>query len=157
MEAQNISVLKVGRMYEELVFKLEKRLQHCFMPLEVRQNLKKLEEEGALLRKYVTEGKIQAWNEASTPEHVSCDNLLKIVEFSLCLPGTNAPVERVFSLMNKVWTSEKTQLSVTTLKSILVTKYNFNESCSEFYHLIKENEAILSAVHSSSQYKNSKN
>jgi hypothetical protein len=33
--------------------------------------------------------------------------ILKIVQFALALPGTNAPVERVFSLMNDLWTDEK--------------------------------------------------
>lgn len=37
-------------------------------------------------------------------------NIKKIVEFLLCLPGTNAFIERVFSLINDFWTVEKTQM-----------------------------------------------
>lgn len=41
---------------------------------------------------------------------VPCNNIKAIFEYSTCFPGTNAPVERVFSFMNKMWTAEKTQL-----------------------------------------------
>jgi len=49
-------------------------------------------------------------------------NFSLIVEYILCLPGSNASVERVFSNMNKIWSSEKTQLGVCVLKAILITK-----------------------------------
>lgn len=39
--------------------------------------------------------------------HVSCTNLFKIGEFFLSLPASNAPTERIFSAVNKIWTSEK--------------------------------------------------
>ncbi|GBN29087.1 hypothetical protein AVEN_36738-1 [Araneus ventricosus] len=32
--------------------------------------------------------------------HIASPNLIKIFEYAFCLPGTSAPVERVFSLMN---------------------------------------------------------
>jgi hypothetical protein len=51
-------------------------------------------------------------------------NFSIIVEYILCLPGSNAPVERVFSHMNKIWSSEKTQLGVSVLKAIFITKGN---------------------------------
>ena len=35
-----------------------------------------------------------------TREKISYSNILKLVEFSLSLPGTNASIKRVFSLMN---------------------------------------------------------
>jgi hypothetical protein len=44
--------------------------------------------------------------------HVHVLILLKLAEFFLCLPGTNSATERVFSLMNSIWTSDKTQLGV---------------------------------------------
>lgn len=76
-------------------------------------------------------------------------NILLLVEFSQCLPGTNAQVERVFSHMNNIWTSEKTQLKVETLKSLIITKLNFNFGCSEFYNMLLENADVLEAIHSS--------
>lgn len=35
------------------------------------------------------------------------ENFSILIEYILCLPATNAPVERVFSIMNKLWTSEE--------------------------------------------------
>lgn len=31
-----------------------------------------------------------------------CNNIKAIVEYAMCLPGPNAPVGRVFSLMKKI-------------------------------------------------------
>ena len=43
-------------------------------------------------------------------------NLFLICQFVVCLPGTNAPVERIFSIMNNTWTDERNRLNVPTLK-----------------------------------------
>ena len=43
-------------------------------------------------------------------EHIPHENLKVLIEISLCCPGTNAAVERVFSLGNDSWSSEKSQL-----------------------------------------------
>jgi len=40
------------------------------------------------------------------------------------LSGTNAPVERVFPLMNDLWTENKSQKSHEIVKSVLITKVN---------------------------------
>ncbi len=58
-------------------------------------------------------------------KNIVLTNLKIIIEFAMSLPGTNAVVERIFSLMNKIWTAEKTQLTIKTLKFILITKHNF--------------------------------
>lgn len=57
-----------------------------------------------------------------------------VAEFALCLPGTNAPTERVFSLIN-TWTPDKSQLKVDTLKHMLVVKGNFSDLCDNFYDM----------------------
>lgn len=41
--------------------------------------------------------------------------LLKVVEFSFVLPGTNVAVKRVFSLMNGTWTNSRNKLDITTV------------------------------------------
>jgi hypothetical protein len=43
-------------------------------------------------------------------------NINTVVEFSLSLPGTNAAVESVFSLVNALWTDERNRLEVSTVK-----------------------------------------
>jgi hypothetical protein len=51
-----------------------------------------------------------------------CSNVLKLSEFLFCLPRISAATERVFSLVNSTWTSDKNQLGVDTLKAVLVDK-----------------------------------
>uniref|UniRef100_T1HNF9 HAT C-terminal dimerisation domain-containing protein n=1 Tax=Rhodnius prolixus TaxID=13249 RepID=T1HNF9_RHOPR len=52
-------------------------------------------------------------------EHIPYENLVIPVEFTLCCPGTNAAVERVFSMGNDFWLSEKSRLNVDTLAAAL--------------------------------------
>lgn len=98
----------------------------------------------------------QRWVEVFThfdSHNIGYTNILKLVEFCFCLPGTNAPTERVFSLMNDMWTSEKTQLAIDTLSAVLVTKVNFGYSCVEFYDVLLNRPRLLKALHSSEKYK----
>jgi hypothetical protein len=74
------------------------------------------------------------------------------VQFGLCLPGTNAPTERVFTMVNKLWTTEKTQLCVDTVKAMTIVKCNLSSNCGEFAHLISNNADILKQVHSAAKY-----
>jgi hypothetical protein len=81
-------------------------------------------------------------------------NFSIIVEYILCLSGSNAPVERVFSHMNKIWSSEKTQLGVSALKAILITKGNIKKLCQEFHSYIKIKPATLKQICGSDKYRN---
>jgi hypothetical protein len=70
-----------------------------------------------VVSKYV-EGKCEVWNEKKLTEDKRWQEILRhfkqediplksistVVEFTLSLPGTNAAVERVFSLVNALWT-----------------------------------------------------
>lgn len=40
-----------------------------------------------------------------------------MVEYGLCLLGTTASAEQVFTAVNKTWTAEKTQLNTETLNA----------------------------------------
>jgi hypothetical protein len=71
------------------------------------------------LKTFVTKAKIKEWdmNNANTcarwnkvflhfsEKMVPYLQLQRLAEISLCLPGSNASVERVFSAMNMIWTS----------------------------------------------------
>lgn len=70
----------------------------------------------------------------------------------LCLPGSNASTERVFSHITKIWTKEKTQLNVSTLKALIITKLNFDYTCLEFYELLKNNNLLLKKIVSKDKY-----
>jgi hypothetical protein len=47
-----------------------------------------------------------------TKQDINTENLKYPVSFCLALPGCNAAVERVFSLINALWTDEKTDVKL---------------------------------------------
>lgn len=77
----------------------------------------------------------------------------RIIEFVLCLPGTSAPVERVFSSVKKIWKTESTNLDINTLKSILHVKNNMDMDCVDFFEFIKTKPALLRQIFSQQKYK----
>jgi hypothetical protein len=80
-------------------------------------------------------------------------NISTIVGFSLPLPGTNAAVETVFSLVNALWTDERNRVKVTTVKSIVPVKHHFrNYNCPEFHEFLLRNRKILEQIYSSAKY-----
>lgn len=116
---------------------------------------------------YLNEEKLKKWNDEKIEldkrwvdifrhfreEHIPHENLKVLIEISLCCPGTNAAVERVFSLGNDYWSSEKSQLSVKTLSAVLTVKFNMqNESCSEVATLLEEHPHLAKKIHSEEKY-----
>ena len=86
-------------------------------------------------------------------EHIPYENLVILVEFTLCCPGTNAAVERVFSIGNDFWTSEKSRLNVDTLAAALTVKFNMKDiSCSEISNILLENDILTKNIHSMEKY-----
>ncbi|GFX91616.1 dimer_Tnp_hAT domain-containing protein [Trichonephila clavipes] len=68
----------------------------------------------------------------------SYENLVHLVEFTLCCPGSIGAVERVFSIGNDFWTSEKSRLNVDTLAVTIFVKFNMKDiSCSEISDTIE--------------------
>lgn len=57
-----------------------------------------------------------------------------------------------FSVVNKYWTTEKTQLNIETLKAVLQVKWNFADSCENFHKNISNNEDLLKKIHSAEKY-----
>ena len=78
--------------------------------------------------------------------------LASVVQFLLCLPGSNAPCERVFSQMNNLWTPDKHQLKVETLGALLMVKFNFSFTCTEFHDFLMRSPQLLESIHSSDKY-----
>jgi hypothetical protein len=66
-----------------------------------------------------------------------------LVEISLCLPGSNASVERVFSAMNMIWTSQRSRLCLQTVKSMLAVLTNFPMTCQQFVAKLGSSQDIL--------------
>lgn len=123
-------------------------------------------DEITLVKNYITNEKIDEWRQNSKSchlrwveifnhfkaNHIAFNNTCKLIEFALCLPGTNAPVERIFSLVNNMWTSDKTQLSVSTLQASIAVKFNFEMNCLEFHDFLKREPALLRKIHTSGKY-----
>lgn len=86
-------------------------------------------------------------------QQIKFDQILLLVQFALALPGTNAPVERVFSIMNDMWTEDKSQMAPETVQSILLVRVNMQMNCIDFHKKIKGNKQLLQSVHSSAKYK----
>ncbi|KAL4703937.1 hypothetical protein ACJJTC_007863 [Scirpophaga incertulas] len=128
----------------------------------------KVFDEFSLVLNFATDEKISGWNveNVCTANHwvelfqhfrtnnLDVTNFSMLIEYVMCLPGSNAPVERVFSQMNKICTSDKTQLSVAVMKAILITKININKSCTEFHTYLKTRPDILKQICSADKYKN---
>ena len=69
-------------------------------------------------------------------KHLDFQDFCNVVKFILCLPGSTAPVERIFSVMNSMWTKEKSRLSVETMKAMLIVRENNDMECDKFYHKV---------------------
>lgn len=78
---------------------------------------------------------------------------LKMCQFFYSIPGQNANVERIFSLISGQWTKSRNRLKMSTVKNILTVVYNYkNISCSEFYNEIKFNDKLLNQISSADKY-----
>lgn len=113
-----------------------------------------------LIRKEVTKGDNsidKKWSEIF--RHTEMTELFKIISKVLSIPISNAFVERIFSLMNNLWTDERNNLSVHMVKAELCTKINFNMSCDDFLDFISkpEQQSLLEASQTSSKYDLKKN
>jgi len=60
-------------------------------------------------------------------------NLILMCQYLYAIPGHNANVERIFSLIMAQWTKERNGLQVETVESIIQCKFNFKLTCSEFH------------------------
>lgn len=67
--------------------------------------------------------------------NISFHEFALIIVYILCWPGSSAPVERIFSMVEKMWATESTALRV--LKTVLYVKNNMDFNCLEFYDFLK--------------------
>ncbi|XP_050063287.1 uncharacterized protein LOC126552619 [Aphis gossypii] len=91
--------------------------------------------------------------EYTKAHNIDTTNISKIVEYSLAIPGTNAAVERIFSIINVLWTDEKNRFLVESIKSIIIVKTHFkNLSCNEFYYILLKETRLLDEIGSAQKY-----
>ena len=71
----------------------------------------------------------------------------------MAIPGTNASVERIYSISNVLWTDEKNRFNVETIRSIIITKQHFKSfTCSQFYEFLLKHPKLLNSISSSEKY-----
>lgn len=129
-------------------------------------NEDQLFDEVGILINFLSVEKINKWNsedknsEDRWVEMFKCldadsaklNNLKKLCEFVFCLPGTSAAVERLFSIINNYWSSEKSQMSVSTVESVMQVYTNFDETCNEMFHFLQSNPSMLKSILGSEKY-----
>lgn len=132
----------------------------------IESNDTELFDQTTFLKRYVIAEKIQSWKENKTAtdqrwveifqyfakNHIPHQHILTIVSYILCLPGTSATVERIFSLIKDIWSDDKSQLQIETLKCILYVRYNIKMTCLEFYNFLKNQPQMLQAIGSNAKY-----
>ncbi len=135
-------------------------------PMQLSVDDNNLFDEVTCLRNFLSDEKLSEWQQKSTTtsakwvevfstlrsRNILMPNLELLVGFALCIPGTNASIERVFSLMNATWSDDMSRLSVDTLKARLLVKHNFDKTCSEFHEYLLTQPKILEKIHSSAKY-----
>lgn len=132
-------------------------------------NEAKLHNQSGVLIEYCTEDRIMEWRAENTSivdrwveifkhmfkNHCKYDELSVMIEYVLCLPGTNSSVERLFSSVNVTWTDSKTRLTIETLKAILFVKCNSREDCVAFYRYLQSNSKLVDQIASKGKYERS--
>lgn len=148
----------------DIIFKTFKKIEKMQHNLHFNEN--ELFDEVCCLKRYVTKEKICAWkNECIDIDQrwveifshfreneIPYKALKKIIEYILCLPGTNGATERIFSIINNMWTTEKSHLKLETLQAMVQVKVNYVNSCDEFAESIKSNNELLKKVHNVQKY-----
>ena len=79
-------------------------------------------------------------------------NLVRLVSVVMCLPRSNAAVERVFSQMNDIWTDSRNRFTVPSIQAILIVKTKINLPCEKFMEMLAKDRAIQNKIHSSEKY-----
>lgn len=91
------------------------------------------------------------WNQGSGSSE-DFKNCKILCQFIICLPGTSASIERLFSKINNYWSAEKSQMKISTLEAVMQVYTNFDETCSEMFQFLKTRKQILESILSSQKY-----
>jgi hypothetical protein len=86
-------------------------------------------------------------------KNINAVNIKRLICFCLVLPGSNAQIERVFSIINVLWSDKKNRLKIETVKALTIVKIHFKDlSCSELFSQISNEKVFLEQVHKSEKY-----
>jgi hypothetical protein len=86
-----------------------------------------------------------------TKENINTVNIKCLISFCFALPGSNEPIERVFSIINAL--SDEKKLKMETVKALTIVKTHLKDfSCSELFFQISEEKVFLEQVHKCDKY-----
>jgi hypothetical protein len=79
-------------------------------------------------------------------------NISRIVEYLLSIPGLNAVVESVLSLMELKWTDIRNRSHRELIEAELQIAINFSFTCKEFLHYVKQDNQLLQRAKCQDKY-----
>lgn len=79
-------------------------------------------------------------------------NLFQLVSFVLSIPASNAFPERIFSLMNAKWRSDRNRMSVSLVEAELQVFTNYDLLCRDFYSWVICDQKLLDAAAGNAKY-----
>ena len=160
LERQKTSAVDVAIILTELNLNLHEKRVNNFVPHQAKCILEKLQKDGEVnanfflnqticfYEKYKWTQLLQAFKDKDIP----ISNFQKLVEFVFCLPGTSAPVERIFSIIKNMWSDDRSSMHEKNVRALLVCKSNIDLACTEFYENIKSNVVLLKKVIGTDKY-----
>ena len=112
-------------------------------------------DEEVLVKKHISKCcKEDSWQKASPEKKwvqifkkfeekdIGIPNFQKLIEFILCLPGTLAPVEGIFSIINNMWSDYRSKMLEQNVKVFITCKINSNLSCCDFCEKVKSTKTF---------------
>jgi hAT family C-terminal dimerisation region len=96
---------------------------------------------------------VDRWVKFFTSLQAEDTQMLRVVSYVLSIPVSNANCERVFSIMNSLWSDSRKRLSLEVVKAELLVKINFNMSCHSFYDFICHDRELLKSAKSQEKYR----
>ena len=85
-------------------------------------------------------------------QNIQLLNMEKLVEYAFSIPGTSTEVERIFSIINRIWPDEKSSMDLSTVNNLLSIQYDSKLNCTEFYNKIKTDRIFMTSITSKNKY-----
>jgi len=80
------------------------------------------------------------------------DNLERLTEFVLCMPGTNVKYERIFSEIKYMWSQWKSNLKVETVNALVKTRNNLTNQPEEMFQLLVSESKFRKTISDNQKY-----
>ena len=95
---------------------------------------------------------LQKWTSFFQAHNTGKSCLFRIVSVFMSIPVSNAFVERVFSVMEKIWTDDRNRLQVNSVESELCVFFNLDIPCNAFNKYVLKKPNLLAALKSGKKY-----